>query len=280
MSSHRPKMGSHRDHPAPPMLPAERRREILRRAAVRGVVRVRDLAKDLRVHVMTIRRDLDALAEGGLIERTRGGAQAHPQAAAEVSYQRRAGSNRAAKRRIARRALQYIREGDTIAFDASTTCLTLIEELAGVTITAVVPGLDAANALAAKQVPFILVGGAFHGPARSFSGPLATSQLRRLHPDVTFFSAKGLTVAAGFTDAHLAEVEMKQQLLAAAKRSIALVDHTKIGKVALGSFAGLEDVNVLVTDEELPREFTEALAAAGVTTIVAALDRVDAESSA
>ncbi len=260
------------------MLPAERRREILRRAAVSGVVRVRDLAKDFHVHAMTIRRDLDALAEGGLVERTRGGAEAHPQAAAEVSYQRRADSNRAAKRKIAMRALRLIREGDTIAFDASTTSLTLIDQLAGHAVSAVVAGLDAANALAAAQIPFILVGGAFYGPARSFSGPLATSQLRRLHTDLAFFSSKGFTVDAGFTDAHLAEVEMKQQLLASAKRRVALVDHTKFGEVALGSCASLSDVDVLITDEEPPDDVLEALEAAGATVIVAASDDAAAEA--
>lgn len=265
------------DHRGEAMLPAERRREILRRAALRGVVRVRDLAKDFHVHAMTIRRDLDALAEGGLIERTRGGAEAHPQAAAEVSYQRRADANRAGKRRIAKRALQFIREGDTIAFDASTTSLTLIDLLPGLAVTAVVPGLDAANALATAQIPFILIGGAFHGPARSFSGPLATSQLRRIHPDVAFFSSKGFTVDAGFTDAHLAEVEMKQQLLASTKRRIALVDHTKFGEVALGSCATLADVDVLVTDEEPPNDVLEALEEAGVTLIVAAADDAHVE---
>lgn len=279
MASRPTKLRAERIRSPEPMLPAERRREILRRAAVRGVVRARDLAKDFNVHIMTIRRDLDALAEGGLIERTRGGAQAHPQAAAEVSYQRRVDSNRAAKRRIAKRALQYVREGDTIALDASTTSLSLIDELAGVAVTAVVSGLDAANALAATQVPFILLGGTFHAPARSFSGPLATSQLRRLHPDVAFFSAKGFTIDAGFTDAHLAEVEMKQHILASAKRRIALVDHSKVGEVALGGFATLGDVHVLVTDKELPTEYREALAAAGVTTVVAAEEGAGAEVS-
>lgn len=279
MASHLPKTQPEVDGSIEPLLPAERRREILRRAAIQGVVRVRDLASDFQVHVMTIRRDLDVLAQAGLIERTRGGAQGLPQAAAEVSYQRRADSNSAAKRRIAKRALQYIREGDTLVFDASTTCLALVNQLAGLDVTAVVAGLDAANALAATQIPFILVGGSFHGSARSFSGPLATSQLRQLHPDVAFFSPKGFTVDAGFTDSHLAEVEMKQRLLASAKRKVALVDHTKFGKVALGSCATLDDVDVLVTDEELPDEYMEALRAADVTTAVAPPDHVEAQAS-
>ena len=129
--------------------------------------------------------------------------------------------------------------------------------------------LDAADALAAAAIPFLLVGGSFHAPARSFVGPLVKAQLDRLHPDLVFFSAKGYTPEAGFTDAHLAEVETKERLIACSDRAVALLDHTKFGKEALGTITRHERVSALVTDEPLEPRYREALETDGVRIVVA-----------
>ena len=249
--------------------PERRHREILRRAAQDGVVRVAGLAKALGVHPMTVRRDLDALAEKGLLERVHGGARLDSKAGGEVSHRLRAAKNVEEKARIAQAALSLIKEGETAAFDASTTVLALVKLLGAGPLNAVLISLDSANALAGAGVPFILVGGTFHAPARSFVGTLATSQLARLHTDKVFFSCKGLSARAGYTDAHLPEVEAKVRLIATAKEVVALVDGGKFGDEALGTIATLEEVDTLVTDRRPPRELERALEEAGTRLIIA-----------
>lgn len=251
------------------LVPVERQRWILRRAALERVVKVRDLARALDVHEMTIRRDLETLAERGLLERVHGGARVKNQAALESSFYVRDATNVDEKRRIARAALPLITENDTVAFDASTTALSLVRALDHPSLNAVVLSLDGAEALADAGIPFILVGGTFHAPARSFVGPMVRQQLERLHPDVAFFSAKGFTPEAGFTDAHLAEVEAKERLIAASRRVVALLDHSKFGEEALGTIARPDRVDVLVTDGPVPARYREALERADVQIILA-----------
>lgn len=251
------------------LVPVERHQQILREALTQRVVRVKSLAEVLGVHEMTVRRDLDALVEQGLLERIHGGARLREQASAEVAYHLRAAKNTAAKDRIARAALELVSDGDTVAIDASTTGLALARALAGRSVRVIVTGLDAATALAGSGTPFILAGGTFHATARSFVGALAIGTLSRLNPDKAFFSAKGFTPRAGFTDAHMPEVDVKGRLIASSALAIALLDHTKFGHSALGTIATPSQIDVLVTDREPPDDARAALAAAGTRVVVA-----------
>jgi DeoR family fructose operon transcriptional repressor len=247
----------------------ERRQEILRRALTQRFVRVKELAESLAVHEMTIRRDLDMLAEQGLLERVHGGARLKQRASDEVSYHLRAASHVEAKERIAREALALVQDNDTVAIDASTTGLALARLLSGKVVTAIVTSLDAANVLSASGTPHILVGGNFHAPARSYVGPLTSAALTRLNPDKVFFSAKGFTPHAGFSDAHLPEVEVKQKLIASAGVVVALLDHSKFGRTALGTIATPKEVDILITDRLLEDDFMAVFDRFGTRVIVA-----------
>jgi DeoR/GlpR family transcriptional regulator of sugar metabolism len=253
------------------LVASDRQQEILRRALTERVLRVKDLAVQLGVHEMTIRRDLDALADQGLLERVHGGARIASRTGEELSHHLRAAENTGAKARIARAALGTIKDGEVVAFDASTTALALAR-LLGRANTAIVTGLDAAEVLAASGVPFTLIGGAFHAPARSFTGGAVTAALERLHPDKVFFSSKGYTPEAGFTDAHLPEVEAKEALVRSGGTVVALLDHTKFGRRALGTIAPTDRVDVVVTDREPPPAALEAFERHDVRLVVANAD--------
>jgi DeoR/GlpR family transcriptional regulator of sugar metabolism len=248
--------------------PAERHEFILSEAFAHKRVRIKDLASRLGVHEITVRRDLDALSEQGLLERTHGGARLRTRASDEVAYSLRLNQHSDAKTRIALAALELVQDGDTIALDASTTVLALAGMLGVRNVTAIATSLDAANALASANVPFTLIGGTFHARARSFVGPLATATLKKLHPDKVFFSSKGFTLEAGFTDAHLPETEMKEQLIKSGSLIVAMLDHTKFGRTALNTITSLERVDVLVTDKEPSREVMDALEMADIRLVV------------
>lgn len=236
-----------------------RQQDILRRAMTHKIVRIKDLAAELGVHEMTVRRDLDALCEQGKLQRVHGGAQLLERTAEELSQTLRAGQNVEAKERIARAALGLIQDGDTVALDASTTSLALARLLPTRKVQAIACSLDAANVLAAGGVPFLMVGGNFHAPARSFVGAFFLDTLQRLHPDLVFFSAKGYTPDAGFTDPHLPEVGSKQALIRSGSSVVALVDHSKFGRRALATIATHADVNTIITDAEPDHDICSAL---------------------
>lgn len=253
----------------PDLLPVERREEILRCAGNQRVVRIKELAEQLNVHEMTVRRDLDALVEDGRLERVHGGARLKKQAGLEVSHHIRAVTNKSEKERIARAAAALIEDGDTVAFDASTTALELQKRLRLTSGLAIVTGLDSAYTLADTGVPFLMIGGTFHAPARSFVGQSLCSQLAQVHPDKVFFSAKGFSVRAGFTDAYLAEVEAKRCLIASANLKVVLLDYSKFDEEALGTIVHADGVDVLITDREPPGKICETLEQGNVQLIVA-----------
>lgn len=252
-----------------PKVGAERQELILRRALAERVVRIKDLAAALGVHEMTVRRDLDALAELGFLERVHGGARILDKASEELSHQLRAAKNTEAKERIARAALSLIQDGDVVALDASTTVLALARILHARQVTAIVTSLDAANALASSGVPFAMVGGNFHAPARSFVGAFFMEMMSRLHPDKVFFSAKAFSPETGFTDPHLPEVGAKQSLIRAGGTRVALLDSSKFGRRALATIATLDQVDALITDAPPAEEVRVALDAADIQLTVA-----------
>lgn len=251
------------------VLVPERHQLILSEALTRRVVRVKELAAQLGVHEMTVRRDLDLLAEQGLLERVHGGAQLSSKASEELSHTLRAAKNTEAKARMARAALHLIEDGDVVALDASTTALALAHILHARHVTAIVTGLDAANVLAGSGVPFLMVGGNFHAPARSFVGAFFLDTIKRLHPDKVFFSAKGYAPETGFTDPHLPEVGAKQALISSGGTRVAMLDASKFHQRALATIATLSEVDILLTDAPPPDNVRSSLDAADIHLMVA-----------
>ncbi len=250
-------------------LSLERHQRILERAITHGIARTRDLASEFGVHEITVRRDMDALVEQGLLERVYGGARIVKEASEEIAYNLRAARQVTEKDCIARAALGIIQDGETIAIDSSTTALALVKILGAKRVHAIVTGLDAANLLALSGVTFTLMGGTYHSPARSFVGSVFSAGLKRFNPDRVFFSSKGFTTQHGFTDAHLHEVEAKEQLIASAAQKIALLDHSKFGTRASHTILEQSGVDTIITDRDPAAEIRSSLKKAGVHLMVA-----------
>ncbi|GGJ55957.1 DeoR/GlpR family DNA-binding transcription regulator [Deinococcus roseus] len=249
---------------------SERKRKILETLLVEKFVPIRDLAACLEVHDITIRRDLQDLEKQRVLEVVRGGARLIEQAQVDVAYEMRAQAELEAKRRIAAAALGLIQDGDTIALDASTTTLEVARVVsARQDVHVLASSLDAANVLAQARVPFTVVGGTFNPVVRGFSGPISELILGRLHPDKVFFSARGLSLKGGLTDASLVEAEVKNRLIHSAKTAIALIDHTKFGVLAFSSIVSPTEIDVLITDQEPDAGMRKFLLDHGVKLVVA-----------
>ena len=250
------------------MVASERQEEILRKVRVDKIVRIKDLATEYGVHEMTVRRDLDQLAERGQLERFHGGARMSEKHAENLSHFLRSTQNTAEKERIARAAFNLIEDGDAIALDGSTSSLALARLLNARKVEAFVTSLDAAEVLAASGTSFVLIGGQFDFNARSFVGAFFNQTLSQLHPDKVFFSAKGYTPEDGFTDANLAQAEVKIALKHTGATMIALLDHTKFGRRSLATVARTEDVDIVVTDEIPSSDVCAAFERADVRLVV------------
>ena len=245
--------------PGKGLLPTQRQEEIFRILATRAFASVAELAGEIDVSDMTVRRDLDALVEQGRVQRVFGGARVRDQSASEMLYTERLERDRQAKEAIAVEASALVRDGDSVALDASTTVVYLARELRARQVTVVTNSLLVARELAGGAGQLIVLGGTYRPVARSLVGPMTEEGLRDLHVDQVFFSGKGVDARAGVTDSHLEEVAVKRAMIASAAHVVALADHSKFGRVALHTVAQMQGVDLLVTDAPPPQKIADVL---------------------
>jgi DeoR family fructose operon transcriptional repressor len=229
----------------------DRLREIETRVQREGRVKVGDLAAAFAVSEMTIRRDLDMLAEQGVVQRIRGGAVAiGPQPFAE-----RFGRHVRAKDRIAAKLSGLVGDGGAIGLDASSTVQRLAVHLGQVRdLTVVTNGQDTFAALQGKGgVTPLLTGGQLDPRTGSLVGPLATRTAHELLLRRLFVSAAALHPEHGTSEATLEDAEVKLALADVAAEVVVAVDASKLGQRAPARALGPERVHVLVTELD-PRD--------------------------
>ncbi|MFD7706376.1 DeoR/GlpR family DNA-binding transcription regulator [Streptomyces sp. NPDC059785] len=244
------------------LLAEQRRALILDEVRRRGGVRVNELTRRLGVSDMTVRRDLDALARQGVVEKVHGGAVPVVEASThEPGFEAKSGLELTAKEDIARAAAQLVAPGTAIALSGGTTTYALAHQLVDVPdLTVVTNSVRVADVFHAAQrgsgqrqgAGTVVLTGGVRTPSDSLVGPVADQAIAALHFDVLFLGVHGISVEAGLSTPNLAEAETNRRLVQSARRVVVVADHTKWGTVGLSSFAALEQVDTLVTDAGLP----------------------------
>ena len=237
------------------MLAAQRQAWILQEIRQHGAVRVTELVAALSVSDMTVRRDLDSLAEQGLVTKVHGGATARGGGSTdEPAFSVKAARQRRAKEAIARAAADLVRPGTAIGVSAGSTTYAFAQQLARVPDLTVVtnspPVADLLHALPGPLQTVILTGGV-RTISDALVGPVAIQAIRRLHLDCVFIGVHGIDAEAGFTSPNLMEAETNRMLVSTARRLVVLADHTKWGVVGLSEIAALHEASVLVSDDGL-----------------------------
>lgn len=247
--------------------PRERQDEIARYVALRLEVRIDDLARRFGVSVMTMHRDLEVLAEEGRLQKVRGAARAFERRFVESDARLRRHMRSDAKAALAAVAARYVRPGDIVALDDSTTVAALGPHLAGRHPTAVVTHSFTLLRDLVDQSPefkVIGLGGVYVPTTDSFLGTGVVQQIGALRADVVFISTTAVVEGALFhPDAEAADV--KRALAAMAARRVLVVDSTKFGRNALHHVADLATFDQVVVDAALPAQHR------------AVLDRLEAE---
>ncbi|WYB29362.1 DeoR/GlpR family DNA-binding transcription regulator [Streptomyces sp. SM1P] len=248
------------------LLAEQRRALILDEVRRRGGVRVNELTRKLNVSDMTIRRDLDALARQGVIEKVHGGAVPVVEASThEPGFEAKSALELSAKEDIARAAAALAVPGSAIALSGGTTTFALARHLLDVPdLTVVTNSVRVADVFHDAQRPAGARRAARGGdggadgrgahPSDSLVGPVADRAIDSLHFDVLFLGVHGISAEAGLSTPNLAEAETNRRFVRAARRIVVVADHTKWGTVGLSSFAALEEVDTLVTDAGLAPE--------------------------
>ncbi|MFB7269289.1 DeoR/GlpR family DNA-binding transcription regulator [Streptomyces sp. NPDC056244] len=255
------------------LLAEQRRALILDEVRRRGGVRVNELTRRLNVSDMTVRRDLDALARQGVLEKVHGGAVPVVEASThEPGFEAKSGLELAAKEAIARAAAAMVVPGSAIALSGGTTTYAMAHHLVDVPdLTVVTNSTRVADVFHAAQragaagggrsgAAMVVLTGGVRTPSDSLVGPVADQAIRSLHFDVLFLGVHGISAEAGLSTPNLGEAETNRRFIRSARRVVVIADHTKWGTVGLSSFATLDQVDTLVTDAGLSAQAREEMA--------------------
>ncbi|GIJ46370.1 DeoR family transcriptional regulator [Virgisporangium aliadipatigenens] len=251
------------------MYAEERQQEILRLARVEGRVDVAALADTLNVTAETIRRDLTTLERAGVLRRVHGGAIPVERIGFEPAVATRDAVLTVEKERIAKAALSELPEDGAIILDAGTTTARLAQALPlDRELTVVVNSPVLATMLASRaNINVLLLGGRLRGRTLATVDDWALRPLADLYVDVAFLGANGCSVERGLTTPDPAEAAVKRAMITAARRTVLLADHTKIGNDYLARFGQLSDLDLLITDTGLDDDLVTDVEAAGVRVV-------------
>lgn len=240
-------------HDTPRTFAEERRSAIMSMLERSSSVQVAELARIFGVSVVTIRSDLDALEADGKLRRTHGGAVSLHKALTVSVQDRRVNVNADAKRAVARAALDFVHDGDTLLVDSGTTALEFVRMLdmrAGITvITADITIADFIDE-SMPSVDVVLLGGALRKGHRYLYGALALRSLEVLHADLAIICPGSFVANRGFMTDYPQMAQIKTAMMEASQRSIVLMDASKAQSGSLMRFAGLQDIDAVILDHD------------------------------
>jgi DeoR family fructose operon transcriptional repressor len=235
------------------MFQLERRERIMQRLVRDGRVDVAELAEAFDVTSETIRRDLTDLERERLVRRVHGGAIPGRGASLVPRLEIRESINVDEKRRIATAAAREVPEQGTLIIDSGSTALQLADALDRERdLTVITNSIPIVRSLALTDRPDIVVlGGALARRTMAMVDETAVNLLGGITVDVLFFGCDGMSLERGFTTPYRSEVAIKRAMMACARRKVMLFDHSKIGNEQLYRFAGIDEVDVIVTGTEV-----------------------------
>lgn len=231
---------------------AERRERLLAHLERDGVIRLDEAAVELGVSTMTVRRELDALEQEGIVARVRGGAVATVKAR---SFEERQGVDDVAKTEIARKALDLVPVSGAIAVDASSTSGHLLAQLKSAPgiVIATNSAHNHARARAVRGARAVLIGGELEPRTDSFVGPIACAAAAMLSYDRFFTSASAADAERGTSETIIEEGQVKREMVRAARETVLLIDSSKLERRAMAFALPWSDIAIVVTELD-PRD--------------------------
>jgi DeoR family transcriptional regulator, fructose operon transcriptional repressor len=253
-----------------PPLPAERHERIQEVLRARQAVRVSTLSELLGVSEITVRRDLEALEQRGLLERTHGGAMSTRRLSVEPRYDDSISANASLKRQIGRAAAELVHPGDTVFLNDGTTTMEVYRSLQASDLKIVTNHVGMAGEKSRTDLELILVGGHVRTLSNSLVGPFAMESLRRVHASKAFVGVEGISLRYGVTTPSAAEAEIARTMIERTRGEVIIVaDHSKLGTVADFVVAEFDHFDKLVIDEGISKEYRDGLAERGLEVVLA-----------
>lgn len=233
-----------------------------------GVCSYEELCEQFHVSLSTIRRDVDDLEKEGVIEKVHGGVRISD-SYAETEQNSPLYKFDYAKDRIAARAARMVEDGDIILLGSGSTVAHMVSHLKKKkNITLITNNLAVLNETLDCDFNVISIGGNLDKMVMSFVGLQSATQISGLNANKCFLSCNGIH-RHSITNVVDLEADLKKTEIAISDRIVLLADHRKFDAMSLYSFATLEDIDVLITDEQPKKEYEELCQEADCELIIA-----------
>ncbi|MFT4044899.1 MAG: DeoR/GlpR family DNA-binding transcription regulator [Gordonia sp. (in: high G+C Gram-positive bacteria)] len=256
------------------MYAEERQQAIAEQVDTHGRASVSALATRFEVTSETVRRDLAVLERAGRLQRVHGGA-VRPglvQVIDELGVDERENEHITQKTAIARAAVRFLPpDGGSVIFDAGTTTHRAAAALPrDRRLTFITTSLQLASALTTYAgCTLQTIGGRVRGLTQAAVGADTVIALSRLRASTAFVGTNGISEAHGLSTPDPEEAAVKAAIVRAAQRVVVLADSSKMDRENLSSFARLDDVDVLITDDNIDPVFSASLSARGIEVVIA-----------
>lgn len=252
---------------------AARHKYILNELNKNGTIRVTEMAEKLNVTKVTIRKDLKALENKGLLYRVHGSASSVNPHAADVNVNIKDQINSVAKHQIAIEAAKLIQENDSIMIGSGSTIHAFAEAIQPVQhLNVVTLSLKTAILLNEQDnIDVIQLGGKLNKNSMSVRGDYTVAGLQDLVCSKLFIGVDGIDPEYGITAATIEEAQLTQKLMAKSSKVIILADSSKFGKRGFGRICSIEDTDIIITDDSIPEQYISLIEGAGVDLIISSL---------
>lgn len=251
---------------------AERHKYILDSLAKYGFVRITDIANELGVTKVTIRKDVKILESNGLLYKVHGSARPANPHVTDTDVHVKDHINRDSKQLIAQRALEMVGDNDSIIIASGSTIYAFAEQIKMRTwhhLNIVTPFLRLGVLLnESENVNVVQLGGTVHKKSLSVLGDEAAQSLEDCICSKVFFGVDGIDPEHGITTSTIDEAKLTRRMMQASSQNIILADSSKFGQRGFGRICALEEIDVIVTDAGISEQMAKMVEEAGVDLII------------
>lgn len=248
----------------------ERHQQILEKLKKEGSVNVVNLCETLNVSSVTIRKDLQLLEDKNLLFRTHGGATLSNPYIADRPVNEKFGLQTNEKQRIGEFAAGLIEKNDCILIASGTTVQYFAKSImANGHLTVVTSALNVSLELIHHPgIEVIQLGGIMRKTSSSVTGIYAEKALEDFSCSKLFLGVDGIDPDFGLTTSNMMEAQLNRKMIATAQKAIVLVDSSKFGKRGFGKICGIEDIEQVITDSNIPERAVTTLEELGIEVTV------------
>ncbi|MEO9005220.1 MAG: DeoR/GlpR family DNA-binding transcription regulator [Ginsengibacter sp.] len=244
----------------------ERHQKIIELVNTKGYESVANLCKRLKVSAVTVRKDLKLLEKNSKLFRTHGGASNTNPFTIDRPVNEKENLQIEEKKRIAKKAAEYIESNDSIIIASGTTMLALAREIVpSQKLTVITSALQVTNELINHtDIDILQLGGLIRKSSSSVVGSYAESILKDFYCTKLYLGVDGIDFESGITTSNSMEAQLNKAMIKVAQKVIVLADHTKFGKRGFSKICGLDEIDEIITDKGVSSSIAEQYRSSGI----------------